>query len=102
MLRTVTSHLSIDVRQPLELLLAVAVADGAHDRSEQLAVRHEDGPLDVVEIKGPHGGRTHRVAVGVSVTSWFGSPLAASAHGVVEAGMLVRRCTCRPFDRFDS
>lgn len=61
MLRTVTSHLSIDVRQPLELLLAVAVADGAHDRSEQLTVRHEDGPLDVVEIKGPHGGRTHRV-----------------------------------------
>lgn len=61
MLRTVTSHLSIDVRQPLELLLAVSVADAAWERSELLTVRHEDGPLDVVEIKGPHGGRTHRV-----------------------------------------
>ncbi|GCE77508.1 transglutaminase-like domain-containing protein [Cellulomonas biazotea] len=63
MLRTVTSHLSIDVRQPLEMLLSVAVADASFDRTEQLSVRHEEGPLDVVEIKGPHGGRVHRVLV---------------------------------------
>ena len=61
MLRTVTSHLSLDVRAPLEMLLQIAVADGSYDRTEVLSVRHEDGPLDVVEIKGPHGGRTHRV-----------------------------------------
>lgn len=61
MLRTVTSHLSLDVRAPLEMLLQIAVADGSYDRTEVLSVRHEDGPLDIVEIKGPHGGRTHRV-----------------------------------------
>lgn len=61
MLRTVSCHLSLDVRSPLELYLAVAVADGAYDRSELLTVRHEDGPLDVVEIKAGHGGRIHRV-----------------------------------------
>ena len=60
-LRTVTSHLSLDVRNPLEILLSVAVADGAYDRSEILSVRHEDGPLDVAEIKMAHGGRMHRV-----------------------------------------
>ena len=60
-LRTVTSHLSLDVRTPLEILLSVAVADGAYDRSEILSVRHEDGPLDVAEIKMAHGGRMHRV-----------------------------------------
>ncbi|MDM7831511.1 transglutaminase-like domain-containing protein [Cellulomonas edaphi] len=61
MLRTVSSHLSLDVRAPLEMHLAVAVADGAYDRSEVLTVRHEDGPLDVLEIKTGHGGRMHRV-----------------------------------------
>jgi len=61
MLRTVTSHLSIDVREPADLFLAVAVADGSWDRSDVLTVRHDDGPLDVSEIKTPHGGRVHRV-----------------------------------------
>lgn len=61
MLRTVSSHLSLDVRAPLEILLSVAVADGAYDRSEILSVRHDDGPLDVAEIKMAHGGRMHRV-----------------------------------------
>ncbi len=62
-LRTVSCHLSLDVRSPLELYLAVAVADGSYDRTEQLVVRHEDGPLDVLEIKSGHGGRSHRVHV---------------------------------------
>ncbi|MBT0994784.1 transglutaminase family protein [Cellulomonas sp. DKR-3] len=61
MLRTVSCHLSLDVRTPLEMFLAVAVADGAYDRTEQLVVRHEDGPLDVLEIKSAHGARLHRV-----------------------------------------
>ena len=61
MLRTVSCHLSLDVLSPLELYLAIAVADGAYDRSEVLTVRHDDGPLDVVEIKAGHGGRIHRV-----------------------------------------
>jgi len=60
-LRTVTSHLSLDVRAPLEIELLVAVADGAYDRSELLSVRHDDGPLDVTEIKLAHGARMHRV-----------------------------------------
>ncbi|AEI11795.1 transglutaminase-like domain-containing protein [Cellulomonas gilvus] len=61
MLRTVSCHLSLDVRSPLEMFLSVAVADGAYDRTEQLVVRHEDGPLDVLEIKSAHGARIHRV-----------------------------------------
>src|SRR6478609_11732071 len=60
-LRTVTSHLSLDVRAPLEIELLVAVADGAYDRSEHLVVRHDDGPLDITEIKLAHGARMHRV-----------------------------------------
>jgi len=60
-LRTVSCHLSLDVRSPLELYLAVAVADGPYDRTEQLVVRHDDGPLDVLEVKAAHGGRVHRV-----------------------------------------
>ncbi|HWJ84703.1 MAG TPA: transglutaminase family protein [Cellulomonas sp.] len=61
MLRTVSSHLSLDVRAPLEMHLAMAVADGSYDRSEVLTVRHEDGLLDALEIKTGHGGRIHRV-----------------------------------------
>ncbi|ROS30996.1 transglutaminase family protein [Cellulomonas sp. PhB150] len=61
MLRTVSSHLSLDVRTPLEMHLAVAVADGSYDLSEVLTVRHEDGILDVLEVKTGHGGRVHRV-----------------------------------------
>ncbi|MFC8193220.1 transglutaminase family protein [Cellulomonas sp. NPDC057328] len=61
MLRSVACHLSLDVRQPLEMLLAVAVAEGPFERSEDLVVRTDDEPLDVEEIKLPHGGRMHRV-----------------------------------------
>lgn len=61
MLRTVTSHLSLDVRTPLEMHLAVAVADGSYDRTEVLTVHHEDGLLDVLEVKTGNGGRMHRV-----------------------------------------
>jgi hypothetical protein len=60
-LRTVSSHLSLDVRAPLEMHLSVAVADGAYDRTEVLTVRHENGLLDVLEVKTAHGGRMHRV-----------------------------------------
>lgn len=61
MLRSVAAHLSLDVHAPLELLLAVAVAEGPHDRTETLLVRSDDDPLDAEEIKTPHGGRMHRV-----------------------------------------
>lgn len=63
--RIVSSHLSMDVHAPLEMLLQIAVADGAYDRSEQLTVRHEDGPLEVVEVKGRTGARLHRVVAPV-------------------------------------
>ncbi|GAA4624622.1 MULTISPECIES: transglutaminase-like domain-containing protein [Cellulomonas] len=61
MLRSVACHLTLDVREPLEMLLAVAVADGPYERSEQMLVRTDDEPLDVTEIKGPTGTRVHRV-----------------------------------------
>ena len=61
MLRSVAAHLSLDVHSPLELLLSVAVADGPFERSELLVARTDDEPLEVSEIKAPHGGRVHRV-----------------------------------------
>ncbi|SFA80700.1 transglutaminase-like domain-containing protein [Cellulomonas marina] len=61
MRRSVSSHLVLDVRSPAELVLAVAVADGAWDRQELLTVGTDEGPLDAREIKAPHGGRLHRV-----------------------------------------
>ena len=61
MLRSVAAHLSLDVHKPLELLLAVAVADGPYERSELLLARTDDDPLDVQEIKTAHGGRIHRI-----------------------------------------
>lgn len=61
MLRSVACHLTLDVREPLEMLLAVAVADGPYERTEQMLVRTDDEPLDVTEIKGPTGTRVHRV-----------------------------------------
>ncbi|WP_129337993.1 transglutaminase-like domain-containing protein [Cellulomonas endophytica] len=61
MRRSVTSHLVLDVQAPAELVLAVAVADGAWEREERLDVRGEAAPLAVREVKAPHGGRLHRV-----------------------------------------
>lgn len=61
MLRSVAAHLSLDVHAPLELLLSVAVAQGPFEHTEMLMVRSDDEPLDVQEIKTPHGGRMHRV-----------------------------------------
>ena len=62
MLRTVSfSSLPRRARPARDRSFSVAVADGAYDRSELLTVRHEDGPLDVTEIKTAHGGRMHRV-----------------------------------------
>ncbi|MBD7918175.1 transglutaminase family protein [Cellulomonas sp. Sa3CUA2] len=61
MLRSVAAHLSLDVHAPLELLLAVAVAEGPFERTELLLARTDDDPLDVLEIKTPHGGRMHRI-----------------------------------------
>lgn len=61
MQRTVSSHLAFDVAAPAELVLSIAVADGAWERNDQLTVTHEDAELDVVEVKMPHGARIHRV-----------------------------------------
>ena len=61
MLRSVAAHLSLDVHAPLELLLCIAVAEGPYERSEVLFARSDDDPLDVQEIKTPHGGRMHRI-----------------------------------------
>ncbi|MCC2313335.1 transglutaminase-like domain-containing protein [Cellulomonas xiejunii] len=61
MLRSVAAHLSLDVHTPLELLLSVAVAEGPFERTELMLARTDDDPLDVMEIKTPHGGRMHRI-----------------------------------------
>lgn len=61
MQRLVSAQLTLDVRTPTDLLLAVAVAQGSWDREELLEVRGEHGTLPADELKMPHGGRVHRV-----------------------------------------
>jgi transglutaminase-like putative cysteine protease len=59
-LRTVTSHLSMQVHAPADLVLAVTVAQGAYDVDETLSVTRDGAPVAVREIVGPHGTRLHR------------------------------------------
>lgn len=61
MRRSVLAHLELEVSRPALLALIVAVADGRYERSEVLTVTGDAGPLDVVELAGPHGTRVHRV-----------------------------------------
>ena len=63
MQRLVSSHLSFDARSPVDLILSVAVADGAWDVQELLTARGEDGPLQVDEVKTGLGTRVHRLHV---------------------------------------
>jgi len=90
-LRTVTSHLELDVLGPSALYLAVAVADGAYDRQERLAVSHTSGPLDVVEMKGPNGTRVHRVAAppGLVVIDYRAQASGLADPPIVEDGDLL-------------
>ncbi len=61
MQRDVSTTLTLDVRGPADLVLAVAVARGAYDVAETLSVVHDGTPLDVEEIRTGHGTRVHRV-----------------------------------------
>lgn len=61
MLRTVTSHLSLQVHAPADLVLAVGVAHGAYDVDETLSVTRDGEALAVREVAGPHGTRLHRL-----------------------------------------
>ncbi|GAA2721915.1 transglutaminase-like domain-containing protein [Cellulomonas aerilata] len=61
MRRSVHAGLELDVAGPALLALAVAVADGAHHRTETLSITQGGRPLDVVELTGPHGSRLHQV-----------------------------------------
>lgn len=61
--RHVSARLELDVVQPAELVLAVAVARGAWSVEETLSVTSGQGrtPLEPVEVLAPHGTRLHRV-----------------------------------------
>jgi len=61
--RHVSATLELDVAEPAELVLAVAVARGAWAVDEMLTVTPGagGGPLDVAEVLAPHGTRLHRV-----------------------------------------
>lgn len=61
MRRSVLAHLDLTVSTPALLALIVAVADGAHERTEELTVVHDGRPLRVTELAGPHGTRVHQV-----------------------------------------
>ncbi|RYV51327.1 transglutaminase-like domain-containing protein [Pengzhenrongella frigida] len=61
MRRTVSAHLELDVLEPAVLALLVAVADGAYERTDRLAVTCDGRLLDVTGLAEPHGTRMHRV-----------------------------------------
>lgn len=61
MQRTVTSHLSIDVATPSELVMSVAVAAKADAISEDLDIRIDGEPIEAREIQDSHGTRLHAI-----------------------------------------
>ncbi len=61
MQRTVTSRLSLDVLGPADLVLAIAVAEGAYAIDEQLDVTLDGTTVEPVAIQGRHGTRLHRL-----------------------------------------
>ncbi len=61
MQRTVTAHLSAQVHSAATLILAVAVASGAHAVAEELTITRDGEPLAATEVTGAHGTRLHRV-----------------------------------------
>ena len=61
MRRSVLAHLDLEVSSPALLALIIAVADGAHERTEELTVTQGGRRLEVAELAGPHGTRVHRV-----------------------------------------
>ncbi len=63
MLRDVTAHLTLDVRAPATLALALAVATG-HDADERLEVTLDGVPLTPREVPDAHGTRLHVLDAG--------------------------------------
>lgn len=64
MRRTVTARLDLDVAGDADLLIHVAVANGAHHIDERLVVAHESRDLVVHETAMRHGARLHRCETG--------------------------------------
>lgn len=58
MQRSVSAHLSATVEAPAEVVLALAVADGA-PRREELTIALDGAAVEAREIAAPHGGRLH-------------------------------------------
>jgi transglutaminase-like putative cysteine protease len=63
MRRTVTARLDLDVREPAELALQIAVA-APRRQNETLAITLDGAPVASREVVGPHGSRAHLVAAG--------------------------------------
>lgn len=58
--RAVTAHIECDVETPVDLVLAVAVADGPKVAMEQLSVEVAGVRIEMVELRDDHGTRLHR------------------------------------------
>lgn len=61
MRRDVTSHLTIDVQEPSELALSVAVARQGAGVTESLEVLLDGAPAEITEVEDSHGTRIHVV-----------------------------------------
>jgi transglutaminase-like putative cysteine protease len=64
MRRTVSARLELEVREPSELALQIAVAAPEH-LAETLEITIDDAPAHAREIGVAHGGRTHLLDAGV-------------------------------------
>ncbi|MEO6472010.1 MAG: transglutaminase family protein [Aeromicrobium sp.] len=61
MKRTVSAHLEIYLYDTVELILSLAVAEGAHLASESVVAAASGTPVAVRELTGRHGTRLHVV-----------------------------------------
>jgi transglutaminase-like putative cysteine protease len=58
--RSVTSHLELYLHGQADLILSVAVAEGA-DADESLTITSNGSPIEAHEVAGRHGTRLHRL-----------------------------------------
>ncbi|MCU1558642.1 MAG: hypothetical protein JWN09_2637 [Microbacteriaceae bacterium] len=61
MLRNVSAHLELDLSGRTDMVLSIAVAQGAPVASERLDIMLNGEPLDATELVDRHGTRLHRL-----------------------------------------
>lgn len=82
MKRTVSAHLELFLFDTAELVLSLAVAEGADVDAESFTATASGTPLEVGELAGRHGTRLHLVT---GHAGWVNIDYRAEINGVAEA-----------------